>query len=257
VPISLHLPDVPLAVLVAAPLVVLVGYTIFGATGFGSSAVAVPSLAHFFPLAFVVPLLTVTDALAATSTVFRNRRAVEWREFARIVPAIVVGMGVGATLLVRLPRDPALLALGIFVTGYGAYVLAGPRTLRAVPAWVAWPTGVAGGAFAALFGTGGPIYMVFLSARIRDKAALRATTAVVVGFSIWIRLALFVAAGLVLDPAIDAMLLLILPFALLGLWLGNRVHHALTGFGILRLIAVLLVGNGLALIARSAGRILG
>ena len=43
----------------------------------------------------------------------------------------------------------------------------------------------------------------------------------------------------------------ILPTMALGLWLGNRLHHALSGRGVLRLIAALLLGNGVALIARA------
>jgi uncharacterized membrane protein YfcA len=247
----LPLPDVPLAALVASPLIVLVGYTIFGATGFGSSAISVPGLAHFFPLTFTVPLITTTDAFAATATAYRLRRHVAWREFARLVPAMLIGMGIGATLLIHLPRDPALLALGVFVTAYGAYVLVGPRRIADAPGWLAWPIGVVGGVFSALFGTGGPIYMMFLSSRLDDKGTLRATSAIVVGMSIWIRLVLFLATGLLIDRTLAAMVLLLLPFELIGLWLGNRLHHALTRSGVFRLIAGLLVINGVTLIARA------
>ena len=75
---QLHLPlaDIPAHVLVAVPLVVLLGYTIFGATGFGSSIVSVPALAHVFPLTFTVPLVTLVDAFAAGSTAIRFRRLV-------------------------------------------------------------------------------------------------------------------------------------------------------------------------------------
>ncbi|HEX6138584.1 MAG TPA: sulfite exporter TauE/SafE family protein [Casimicrobiaceae bacterium] len=249
--LSLSLPDVPNHVLLVAPLIVLLGYTIFGATGFGSSIISVPGLAHFFPLTFTVPLVTTTDAFAATSTAVRLRRFVAWREFAHLLPAMLIGIAIGATLLLNLPRVPALLALGVFAAGYGAYVLAGPRRLARAPGWLAWPIGVVGGVFSALFGTGGPIYIVFLSARILDKAALRATSVVVVAVSVWIRVALFVATGLLLDAKLLTMVLALLPVMAAGLWLGNRLHHALSGHGVLRLIASLLIVNGIALIARA------
>ena len=78
--------DIPLYVLVAVPCIVLLGYTIFGATGFGSSIISVPGLAHFFPLAFTVPLITTTDAFAATSTALRanTRSQYALRTFARV-----------------------------------------------------------------------------------------------------------------------------------------------------------------------------
>ena len=251
--IPLSLSDAPLHVLVAVPLVVLLGYTIFGATGFGSSIISVPGLAHFFPLTFVVPLVTTTDAFAATTTALRLRRLVAWPEFVRLLPAMLIGIALGATLLLNLPRGPALLALGVFAASYGAYVIAGPRALRRAPGWLVWPIGIAGGIFSALFGTGGPIYIVFLSARIDDKSALRATSAIVVAVSVWVRLGLFIATGLWLNTALVTLALALLPVMALGLWLGNRLHHALSRDGVLRLIAGLLLGNGIALIVRAVG----
>ena len=250
-PFSLPLPDVPNDVLLVLPLIVLLGYVVFGATGFGSSIVSVPGLAHFFPLTFTVALISTTDAFASMSTALRYRRLVAWREFFRLLPAMLIGIALGMTLLLNLPRNPALLALGLFVASYGAYVIVGaPRFTRA-PAWLVWPVGVVGGAFSALFGTGGPIYIIFLSARIDDKSALRATSAMVVVVAVWTRLALFIVTGLLLDPTLVTMALLLLPVMVLGLWLGNRLHHALSRGGVLRLIAGLLMINGVALIVRA------
>lgn len=250
-PTALSIADVPLHLLVAVPCIVLLGYTMFGATGFGSSIITVPGLAHFFPLTFTLPLVTTTDVFAATSTAYRLRRLVAWPEFVRLLPAMLIGITLGATLLLNLPRGPALLALGIFATSYGVYVLAGPQSLERAPRWLVWPVGVVGGIFSALFGTGGPVYIVFLSARIGDKSALRATSAIVIAVSVWIRLALFIATGLLLNPTLLAMALALLPVMVLGLWLGNRLHHALSRFGVLRLIAGLLLANGVALVARA------
>jgi uncharacterized membrane protein YfcA len=250
-PLPLSLSDIPTDALVAAPFIVLLGYTIFGATGFGSSIISVPGLAHFFPLTFTVPLITTTDALASLSTALRYRRLVAWREVVRLMPAMLIGIGCGMTLLLNLPRNPALLALGAFAASYGVYVIVGPPKVVRAPGWLAWPVGVFGGVFSSLFGTGGPIYVVFLSARIGDKSVLRATTALVVAVAIWIRLALFVAIGILLDKTLVTMVLLLLPVMALGLWIGNRLHHALSHGGVLRLIGGLLLINGVALIVRA------
>src|SRR5690348_1437307 len=120
------LSDIPTSALVVAPFIVLLGYTIFGATGFGSSIISVPGLAHFFPLTFTVPLITTTDTFASLSTALRYRRLVAWREFVRLLPAMLTGIGCGMTLLLNLPREPALLALGVFAATYGTYVIVGP-----------------------------------------------------------------------------------------------------------------------------------
>jgi len=164
---------------------------------------------------------------------------------------MLIGIALGGTLLLKLPRDPALLALGIFASIYGTYILAGSRKFAHLPGGLVWPVGVVGGVFSALFGTGGPIYIIFLSARIDDKSALRATSAIVVAAAVWIRLVFFIATGLLLDARLLAMVVLLLPIMALGLWLGNHLHHALSRGGVLRLIAGLLVINGVALILRA------
>lgn len=245
------LPDAPLAVLMLVPLVVLAAYIVFGATGFGSSIISVPFLAHWFPLTLVVPLVTAVDLAAVVNASLRQWRGAVFAEVKRILPAILVGIAAGAYLLVRLPREPALLALGIFVAAYGVRLLRGSREWRAVRAGWAWPIGFAGGVFSVLFGTGGPIYIVYLSARIHDKTALRATSSLVVTISVAVRVVVFIATGLLLQPAVLVAAALLVPLMFAGYFLGNRLHHALSRQGVLRLIAGLLVVNGLLLVLRA------
>jgi uncharacterized membrane protein YfcA len=248
----LNLPELTPALVLTVAGIALIGYIIFGATGFGSAIVSVPLLAYMLPLAACVPLITTLDIFASTSTTWRNRRMVAWHEFGKLAPAMVVGIALGATLLVRLPAKPALVALGVFVTVYGAYVLSGaPRPAQA-PGWLVWPIGVVGGVFSALFGTGGPVYIVYLSARIHDKSALRATAASVVAMSVWLRVALFIVAGVLLDARLLLLIVALVPPMALGVFIGHRLHARLSNASVLRLIAALLVANGLNLLARLA-----
>jgi uncharacterized membrane protein YfcA len=246
----LVLPEFTLPLLLAIALIALAGYTIFGATGFGSSIVSVPLLAHLLPLAACVPLVTSLDIFAATTTSWRNRRLADFREFMRIAPASLIGIALGTTLLVGLPAAPALLALGVFVTLYGSYLLSGAPRLTRVPAWLVWPIGVAGGVFSALFGSGGPVYVIYLSARIDDKSRLRATMSTVILLSVWLRVALFIVAGVLLDARLLLLVAGLVPVMALGLFLGHRLHVRLSNAGVLRLIAALLTVNGVTLLAR-------
>ena len=50
---------------VAAPLAIVLAYTIFGISGFGSTVIAVPILAHFLPVTYLVPLMVLLDMSAA------------------------------------------------------------------------------------------------------------------------------------------------------------------------------------------------
>src|SRR4051812_5680561 len=114
-------------------------------------------------------MMVVLDTAGTATAMTRQFRSARLDEIRRLLPTMLLGIAAGATVLVSLPRGPALLVLGVFVAVYGIYVLAGsPRSHGLSPRW-AWPIGFAGGVFGALFGTGGPIYMTYLSARIDDK----------------------------------------------------------------------------------------
>jgi len=246
---SLPLPDLAPALIVAIALIVLLGYTILGATGFGSAVVAVPLLAHLVPLATAVATITSLDFFAATHTAWRQRHHIAWREFGRIAPAAVVGIVLGGTLLLSVPPAPALLALAIFVGLYGAYVLSGAPRPRNAPGWLAVPTGVIGGIFSAWFGTGGPVYIVYLSARIEDKGTLRATAALMVVLAVWLRLAFFIVTGVLTMPLL-LFVAALLPVMALGVFFGHHLHDRLSSAGMLKLIAALLVVNAATLLLR-------
>jgi uncharacterized membrane protein YfcA len=237
------------------PVVVLAAYTMFGATGFGSSLIAVPVLAHAFPLQFAVPFVTALDGAATVTASRAQWRDASWDEIRRILPAAFVGIALGATVLVNLPRTPALFALGVFVAAYGAWQWLGARRMERASPWWSLPIGLVGGVFSVLFGTGGPIYIVYLSARIRDKTPLRATSSVLVTASVWTRIVVFVATGLLLDAPLLVLAALMVPVMFAGLRLGNRLHHALSGPGVMRLVSGLLLANGVLLVLRALGRL--
>jgi uncharacterized protein len=249
-------PDVPLLVLLLIPVVVTVGYAVFGATGFGSSLISVPFLAHWFPLTYVVPLLTTVDFVAVINASFRQWKHADFSEVRRVIPAMIVGMAAGTFLLFKLPREPALFVLGVFIAGYGLRVLFGSRPWRAVhPGW-AWPIGFAGGVFGMLFGTGGPIYMVYLSARVHDKTVLRATSSIVVTIGVVTRVVVFLVTGLMLHASVLIVGAILVPLMFAGYWFGNRLHHALSRQGVFRLIALMLLVNGIFLVTRALSPVL-
>jgi uncharacterized membrane protein YfcA len=241
---------ISLAVVVVA---VTLGYLVFGATGFGASIVSVPTLAHVLPLTFVVPLITVVDVAAVSNATLRQWRHVNWREFTRLLLPALIGIALGSTLLVRLPRDIALLALGVFTIAFALHALSGVRQWRAIrPQW-AIPAGVIGGGFSALFGTGGPIYMAYLASRIEDKTSLRATSSLVIAAAVAGRAVAFGFTSLWLQPGLLPLALLLVPCMLAGYAVGSHLHAKLSGPSIRTWIAWLLLVNGALLVLRATG----
>ena len=100
-----------------------------------------------------------------------------------------------------------------------------------------------------MFGIGAPPYAIYLTRRLDDKAAMRATLSTMVLFSTGIRLIVFAVAGLVLADRLLAFAALF-PFALAGLWAGHRIHIALSRARVLAAISALLIAAGISLLAR-------
>jgi uncharacterized membrane protein YfcA len=110
--------------------------------------------------------------------------------------------------------------------------------------------GFTGGACGTLFGIGAPPYAVYLTHRLRDKIAFRATLSNMVIFSVSIRAVVFTASGLMLADRLAGFAVLV-PFALAGLWLGNRIHGRIARAGALRVVSSLLLLIGFSLLARA------
>ncbi len=245
------LPDAPWYALAVVPFVVFVAYAAFGATGFGSSIISVPLLAHWFPLATVVPTITSVDTAASANAMSRQWRYADFREFRRILPGLLVGLALGITLLAKLSPAPALLALGVFVTAYAVQQLAGRGPRKPAHRYWAWPVGIVGGMFSGVFGTGGPVYMMYLTTRIHDKSKLRATSSLIIALSVLLRLLGFIVTGLLFERGVLVAAALLIPFMFAGFAFGSRMHDALSHGGLVRLIAVLLALNGVSLVAKA------
>ena len=238
------------AVLIAAPFIVFAAYTVFGITGFGSALISIPLLAHFLPLDTIVPLMVLVDFSAACSSGLRDRHVVDRGEVRSVLPMIGVGVVAGVLMLKQLPGEWLLVALGIFVTAYGLHGLARGRPLRAAPGWLAHPAGFLGGLLGAVFGIGGPIYVMYFGSRIHDTARLRATLSVVFSLSTGMRIAMFVVSGLLLDWHLWLAALGLLPMMFAGTALGRRIHLHLSRQQVLRTMGVLLVASGASLLVR-------
>ncbi|HEU0289485.1 MAG TPA: sulfite exporter TauE/SafE family protein [Burkholderiales bacterium] len=240
--------DLPLFVIAAA--VVFGAYVIFGISAFGASLFTVPVLSHFLPLDFVLPMCVLLDVSAALSLGVRFSREADWTELKWMVPLSLAGAVAGVTLLVNLPRQATIAGIGLVLVAYSLYSLKPGETARTVSRGWAPVAGFIGGAFGALFGVGAPAYAIYLSHRMRDKLALRATLSNMVIFSVSIRALVFTVGGLMLADRLVGFAMLV-PFCLAGLWLGNRLQARISRGGLLRVISILLLLIGVSLLARA------
>ncbi len=228
------------------------GSVVFGLTGFGAALVTIPFAIHFVPISFALALFVLMDLSNAFRIGFENPRNAVKREWTRMLPAILAGTAVGATLLVNLPRQGATLALGVFVIAFTLYSLAsGSTTERTVAGGWAYPAGFAGGITSALFGAGGPPYAMYLSHRGLTKEQYRATMGLATLCSISMRTVAFFATGFLLDAKVWLYALAVIPAGLAGLWAAGQLFRRISRNALLRVVAVMLLVSGVSLVVRS------
>ena len=216
---------------------IALGYTVFGFGGFGANLVA-------------LPMLLVLDQFSATLMGVKNRPLIDRGELKRLMPTLLLGMGLGLMVLRHAAERWLLVLLGVFVGGFALWSLFGKAQLRpASPRW-ARPAGLAGGVFSTLFGTGGPEYTLYLAGRIVDTGRLRATVGAVILGSALVRLVLFTGSGFLAQPGLLKLAALLLPCALVGYLIGSRVHARLPHAQVRRAIWVLLLLSTASLLAR-------
>jgi uncharacterized protein len=238
-------------ILILASLIVFTAYVVFGLCGFGSTLVAVPLLAHFFPLKFVIPVIVLVDCAASLHQGFRLRAGVNKRDMLPLLPFVIAGMVIGVMVLARAPGDVLLPVLGIFVTAYGIYYAVKQAAVFRLARWTAAPIGLVAGTTSSLFGMGGPLYVTYLAGRGSTPDQIRATMPVIFSITTVGRIALFALTGLVTgDVLLTAALLA--PVMALGLWCGNRWHARFTRSDVVRAIGVLLALSGVSLLVRVA-----
>jgi hypothetical protein len=237
-------------VIVISALVVAAAFIVFGISAFGSALITVPVLSHFYPLDFVLPVCVLLDVSAAIAMGSRFSRNADRSELKRMAPLCLIGAVLGVTLLVNLPRQATLVAFGSFLLLYGVYTLRREEGVRIISRAWAPLSGFAGGLMGTLFGVGAPPYAMYLSHRFSDKAQLRATLSTMVLISTAIRALVFTVGGLMLADRLQ-MFAILLPFALGGLWFGNRLQGRISREQLGRFISVLVLLIGTSVLVRA------
>lgn len=228
-------------------------YLVFGITAFGASMVALPMLVQALPLTQAVPLMLLCDVLATPLVGLPNRHRADKSELRRLLPTLLLGVVLGSTVLAQAPAQPLLWLLGLFVMIVSTHGLLTVQHLQvsASARWAA-PTGLVGGVFSALYGTGGPVYTTYLARRLTDFEQFRATTAILILTSAACRLLAFLVAGLLFSAEVWRLAIWAVPTCLVALWLGTRLRHRLDPRALRRFVLWLLLFAGASVLWRAA-----
>ena len=235
----------------AIPAVIFAGIS-KGGFGSGAAFAATPLLALILEpgaaIGLMLPLLMLMDVTALKPY---------WRKWdtpsaKALVLGAVPGVAIGALLYSI--ADPVIfrLLIGLIAVGFVAFQAAKSRGWIK-PAPNPMSTGIGGfwgliaGFTSFISHAGGPPAAVFLLSRRLDKTTFQATTVI----SFWaINLLKFIpyfALGIFTWQTAKADLLLI-PFAVIGVWIGVHLHHRLSERGFFAFTYLFLILTGAKLI---------
>lgn len=237
--------------LAAALAVVFVAGLVQGLAGFGSALVAVPLLALVLPLETVVPLMALIALVMSGMNVAHLRRSVRLRPLGPLLAGYALGTPLGLYFLVRAPQDWVLGALGVLLTVYGGWSLAGWDPRGGLLRRNGLALGVASGALGAAFSTNGPPVILHVASQDWDHREKKATLSLFFFASSAITATAHGASGLT-TAAVLYWALATLPALVLGTLAGITLYRRLSGHDYRRLTFALVLVMGLVLVARAA-----
>ncbi|NOQ90567.1 MAG: TSUP family transporter, partial [Gammaproteobacteria bacterium] len=211
----------PLQVVISISIIFL-AYTVKGLSGFGSGLIAIPLMAFIFPLTFIVPVLGLLSYSGTIMQSFHLRKQVVWSDMLPLIPFSLLGIVSAIWLLVNVDANNLVMALGVFVLLYSIYSLL-PLSVHAGSRRWAIAAGLGGGMVGALFGTGGPFYVVYLKMRQLNKNQFRATIAMIFLFDGGARMTAYAFNGLFTSQVLWLVLTL-LPVLFLAMYVGHHLH---------------------------------
>lgn len=233
---------------------ILLAYTVEVITGFGSIVIALSLGALLLPIADLLPVLVPLNILMTGWISFRYRRQIHWPTLlSLILPLMALGTLGGYFLRPLLAESLLQMLFGILIVWFAGRELW--RMFRGLqarrhPGWLTGGLMTGAGITHGLFASGGPLLVYALAGTTLDKARFRATLV-----SVWFALNSLLTMVFLLDgsllPALPR-LVWYLPLLVLGVVVGEWLHHRVDEGRFRQLVFVLLLGTGLLLFSRSA-----
>ena len=235
-------------------VVALFAYVIKGFAGFGSAIVMVSVLTLFVDLKTVVFVTSACAAVNGAVLYARCRSHVTWRPILWLVAASVLGVGAGTYVLMSFSGEALKKWLGVFVCAFSLYMLFQSRrgstaAPRPWPEWLGPVCGFVAGVVFGVYGTGGPIVVIYLVHRLSQKDVLRGSLIAAFLVIDALRLCGYIGCGLATG---DAAILscFAVPAAVVGGHVGTLVQARVDSQTFRRVVAVVLLAAGVLLTAR-------
>jgi uncharacterized membrane protein YfcA len=228
----------------------LAGGIVNGLTGFGTAITALGIWLYAIPPTAAASLAIICSVVSQLQTLHLIWPAIQWRRVLVFVIPGLLGVPIGTLLLPHI--DPRLfkLGLGFVLIAYPAYVLARKRPIASPWRGGAMADGVVGfggGLLGGLTGMSGVLPVVWTDVRGWSKEQRRSVLQFFNMAILSLVLVSHAASGLLTrQVAVEAAI--VLPATIAGAWSGAFAYRRLADRGYQRVVMVLLLISGIALV---------
>jgi uncharacterized membrane protein YfcA len=235
-------------IILLAGFIVLIGHFIKGLCGFANALFAIPLLALFLDVKFVVPVFLLFDFISGLVMTAQNRKLIDKKSALLVLSGLVIGTAVGTYLLVSFGNEALKRIFGVVVVLFALRILIldNEKIRKEIRRIWAPVSGLAGGCTGAMFGLNGPPLVLYLTHQLKDKQILRATLYGLFFVDACYRLILYSFNRLITVEVVQFALYLT-PFLLVGLALGSRLHAKVSEVAFRKTVASILVITGILL----------
>jgi len=221
---------ISLSTILLCGMVVTCTHFIQGITGFGGAILTLPFFTMLIGLKTAVPIIIILSGISALLIIIMDSKNINWPIYLKMVSLVILGIPIGMWFFGNLNSDLlkkilALFMIVISIRGlYNLFILKG--AMIKIPQYILNFLLFLGGILQGAFGTGGPIIVIIATRVLRKKKQFRVTLCM-----LWLTLNSIITTKNIFSGVIDGeklrCILLILPFLLLGLIVGNFIHHKL------------------------------
>jgi uncharacterized membrane protein YfcA len=242
---------ITLETILLAGLIVLLGHFIKGLSGFASALFAIPLLAIFLDIKFVVPVFLLFDFISGLVLTIQTRKSIDKGNAILLLSGLVVGTAIGTYLLVSFGNEILKRIFGglVILFALRILILENEEAKKHINRIWGPVSGLLGGCTGGMFGLNGPPMVLYLAHQLKDKQVFRATLYGVFFVDACYRLILYSYNRLITTEVIKFALYLT-PFLLVGLILGSKLHTKIKESLFRKVIAVILIGAGVLLFIR-------
>ncbi len=236
--------------LLTVAVLVLFAQFIYSAIGFGSGMIAISIYAILYgQIDVFVPFFLLLCFPVELFISYKERKKIDYKEIFWLSLFVTPPLILGVYLLKNFSGNGIVYLLGIIIAVLAVFYLFFEERLRFTFKSKLWLPmfGAISGILGSLFGIAGPPLIIYFKTKRVNKSYFRVILMSIFLLMSVLRIISYSCFGLFTERMFIS-LLPIMPFSLLGLFLGNMAHHKISESFFKKLTSIVLLISGVILI---------